>query len=474
MNTPTALAVAWDAWHATRAGSEGIAARQYARFVDLVAFARTHARFYAERYHHLPDSITDLRLLPPVTKPELMARFDDWVTDPAVTRPSVEAFIADLANVGHDYLDRYVVFTTSGSSGVPAILVQDRGALAVAIGVASARSRGVITPHDLWRMLRGGMRIAAIYATGGHFLAYTMLQRRMRQHPIRCRYTRIFSVFTPLPTLVRALNAFQPTLIGSYASALDVLAQEQEAGRLAIHPVMITSGGEWLAPATRTYIARVFGCSILDSYAASEAMPIALPCRHGRLHVNSDWFVLEPVDESYQPVPTGQLSHSLLVTNLANRVQPIIRYDLGDRVIIGAESCACGSPLPTIQVEGRTDEILAFPTSHGEPIQILPMALSTVVEAAPGVSRCQVIQTAPNDLTVRLETSVGADRASVWNDVQRRLHAFFAAQDVAGVRLSLTDERPMLHPVSGKFRHVWSEAGQAAPVLAVAGGNDAQ
>jgi hypothetical protein len=32
----------------------------------------------------------------------------------------------DLDNLGRDFLDRYVVITTSGSTGVPALLVEDR------------------------------------------------------------------------------------------------------------------------------------------------------------------------------------------------------------------------------------------------------------------------------------------------------------------------------------------------------------
>ena len=75
-----------------------------------------------------------------VTKPELMARFEDWVTDPAVTRVGVEHFVASLDNLGRDFLGRYVVFTTSGSTGVPALLVQDQRAVAVMTGLTYARS----------------------------------------------------------------------------------------------------------------------------------------------------------------------------------------------------------------------------------------------------------------------------------------------------------------------------------------------
>ena len=42
--------------------------------------------------------------------------------------------------------------------------------------------------------------------------------------------------------------------------------------------------------------------------------------------------ILEPVDRDYRPTPPGELSHTVLLTNLANAVQPIIRYDLGDSV----------------------------------------------------------------------------------------------------------------------------------------------
>jgi phenylacetate-CoA ligase len=68
-----------------------------------------------------------------------MARFDDWMTDPAITRAHVEEFVANLDNLGRDFLGRYVVFTTSGSTGVPALLVQDHRAVAVMTGLAYVR-----------------------------------------------------------------------------------------------------------------------------------------------------------------------------------------------------------------------------------------------------------------------------------------------------------------------------------------------
>ena len=89
-------------------------------------------------------------------------------------------------------------------------------------------------------------------------------------------------------------------------------------------------------------------------------MSIAYACTEGWLHVNADWVLLEPVDAEHRPMPPGEPSHTVLLTNLANRVQPIIRYDLGDSVIAKPEPCACGSPLPAIRVEGRHDDVVSL------------------------------------------------------------------------------------------------------------------
>jgi phenylacetate-CoA ligase len=128
---PTFLAASWDAWKTARAGTQGIARRQQERLHTLVSYTRAHSRYFADLYRDVPEPCTDVGQLPVVTKADMMRHFDDWVTDPAVTKQEVEAFIADPSLIGHDYLDRYVVCTTSGSTGTPAILVHDRGALVV-------------------------------------------------------------------------------------------------------------------------------------------------------------------------------------------------------------------------------------------------------------------------------------------------------------------------------------------------------
>ena len=71
----------------------------------------------------MPQPLSEIGQLPVVTKAELMSHFNDWVTDPSVTRAQIDAFLADPGNVGRDFLGRYVVCTTSGATGIPAILL---------------------------------------------------------------------------------------------------------------------------------------------------------------------------------------------------------------------------------------------------------------------------------------------------------------------------------------------------------------
>lgn len=452
------LGIAWDVWCVKRATAAAITARQQRRLHDLIAFARARSSYYRELYRDLPATIDDQRQLPPVTKPALMARFDEWVTDPAVTLAGVQAFVADPSLIGARYLDRYMVWTTSGSTGVPAILVHDPGALAVYTALSTARGAlDWVKPRDLWRIMRQGGRGASILATGGHFAGTTLLEQRRRRFRSRAKRLRMLSVLTPLPDLVAELNEFQPAIVGGYPSVFALLAQEQQAGRLHIQPVLLTAGGETLTPAQRARISAAFGNVLHNSYGASEAIAITLECPHGWLHVNADWFILEPVDREYRPTPPGQTSDSVLLTNLANHVQPIIRYELGDRVLVKPEPCACGSPLPAIQVEGRTDETLRLTTPDGGAIDLLPLALGTVVEETAGVYRFQVIQRGPARLCVRLDVAPDSDRMEVWAAVAGRLQHYLAKHGLPELAIELDDTPPIPHPISGKLRQVWAE-----------------
>jgi phenylacetate-coenzyme A ligase PaaK-like adenylate-forming protein len=186
-------------------------------------------------------------------------------------------------------------------------------------------------------------------------------------------------------------------------------------------------------------------------------MGIAFDCRYGNLHLNADWVILEPVDAALRPVPPGIPSHSTLLTNLANRVQPIIRYDLGDSVTMLPARCPCGSTLPTIRPEGRRDEILYLESPDGGMKPILPLVLATVVEETAGILGYQVIRAGARRLRVRLDEAPGYDRTRVGDDLLRRLREYLSSTDLESVLVELSVERPVRNPAGGKLRQFYAE-----------------
>jgi len=451
----------WDILRAGRGRPEDAVSRQQARLHRLIESARSLSPFYRERYAALPRGAHDLPALPPVAKSDLMANFDGWATDPAVTRETAEAFVGDPARIGDLYLDRYVAFSTSGTTGTPAVFLHDREAMSVYQGLLLARRIPTLIAAGAFRpFLRNRARTATIIATGRHFASSVVEALVRSRHPVLAGRNRTFSLMTPLRALVRALNEFRPAVVGSYPTALAVLAGEQAAGRLRIAPALLLSGAERLSTPVGERISETFQCPVRDTYAASEFMGIAFDCRYGRLHVNADWLILEPVDAAGDPVAPGEPSHTTLLTNLANRVQPLIRYDLGDSVTVLPAPCPCGSPLPAIRPEGRRDETLRIELADGVIRPLIPLVMATAVEEAPGLLRYQVLQAGPRRLRLRLEEAPGHDRAKVCDDVLRRLQAYLSSQGLASVEVEVSVERPHSETAGGKMRQFLFEPEQ--------------
>lgn len=442
-----------DARSALREGAAGLARRQRSRIADLVAYARANSGFYRQLYRDLPQRVEDPTTLPVTDKRALMSRFDEWATDRAVTLQKARAFAENPDLIGEPFLGRYTLATTSGTTGTRGIFVSDDRAVAVRNALLLRALSAWLAPRDWLQLLAGGGRTAMVLATGGHFTGYVGVVSALRSgSPLRRRALRVFSVHTPLPELVQQLNRFRPVVLVGYASVITLLAGEQEAGRLDIRPALVLPMAEGLAPDEFRRVSEAFGAKAHGLYAATECLHIAYTCAHGWLHVNTDWVVLEPVDTDHRPVPPGQPSHTVLVSNLANRVQPILRYDLGDGVLLRPDPCPCGSPLPAIRVQGRTADLLRFPAGQGV-VSLAPLVLVTLMDHLGGVERFQVVQATPNTLRVRLLVEAGADPEAVWQAVRDGLTRLLADHRLGHVRLERAEEPPE-QSAGGKYRPV--------------------
>jgi len=280
------LSVLLDALAARRRGLAAISQRQRTRFAEIVAFARANSPYYGRLYRELPQRIDEPALLPAVNKQELMAHFDDGVTDREVNFAAVQAFADDPDRIGQGFIGKYSVATTSGTTGTPGIFLLDHRNWTVTLAFALHMLMSWLDARDIFQILIRGGRTALAQATGGHFIGATgfgAIRDRRLARPIR-----LFAAQSPLRQLVTALNEFSPALLGGYASVMRLLAQEQEAGRLHIRPVLVHPSSEGLTEDETERIAKAFDAKVRTAYVATECLFLAIGCEHGWHHVNSD------------------------------------------------------------------------------------------------------------------------------------------------------------------------------------------
>jgi phenylacetate-coenzyme A ligase PaaK-like adenylate-forming protein len=244
---------------------------------------------------------------------------------------------------------------------------------------------------------------------------------------------RRFDATSPLPEIVDGLNAWQPENLICYASMGRVLAEEQLAGRLAISPKAVMCSSEVLTAESRRRIHRAFGAEPFEVYAATEPAGIASECERHRLHLFEDLVVTEVVDENNQPVPAGTVGAKVLVTVLFSRTQPLIRYELSDRVCLSSSSCECGRTFGLVQsVEGRLEDVLALPGAGGAPVSIHPVVFDRVLEPYP-IRQWQVVQR-PEAIVVRIVRGAGEiDAGAIVADLSRELKTAGAQDPVVHV-----------------------------------------
>ncbi|MGE0022917.1 MAG: phenylacetate--CoA ligase family protein [Hyphomicrobium sp.] len=373
----------------------------------LLAHAVANSPYYRRRFAGIDVATCALADLPTLTKTEMMEHFDELVTDPRLKKADLGRFVDDTVNLGRYYLGEYGVSHTSGSQGQPALIVQDRHALSLIFAVQFARAAKLkrrFLPH-LGRIINPA-RMAVLTIKPGFYpsaAAFAYFPRFLKP-----AFKILHLSFSdPMEKNIKKLESFRPEFLTGYASALEAFGREEAEGRMQLRALgclkQITNVAEPLTDAAAVELERIFSAHVADEYAMGECMVLSSGCIEGRgAHVNADLAILEVVDEHNRPVPPGTEGSKVLVTNLYNRVQPIIRYEVDDRLTLSDAPCPCGSPLPHIvKITGRSKDKLWF-EDGGErrevPYYVFLVPLHHVLDLA----EHQIVQTGPRNFLVRL------------------------------------------------------------------------
>jgi len=430
-----------------RGGRRRIEARQLRNLRRLVEKARRDSPLFQRLYVDLPPTNeVQLHDLPVTRKPDLMREFDDWLTIRSLPLDRAREHLRDMGKLGVP-IDDVAIFRTSGTSGEPAVIALPSSFLEYSFGITMARF-----DRSQWKLTRE-LRRAGVDVTitggNGHFAGAGFGRLMSRLAPRLAGPSTFIEAEQPIGRIVDLLNAIpMVATILTYPSTLAILTKEKEAGRLRIEPALFKTSGETLTADLRERVRRAFPSlrhDVVDTYGCTECLMPSIECSHRRHHVNEDWVILEAADEAMRPVPDGTPSATVLLTVLANDVQPFIRYDLGDCIRFYTDPCPCGSPFRSFQVEGREATLVRV----GE-VTLSPLVFDLEHEQA---RRIQLVQTSEREFEVRAELADEAAAAVVFQEVLESVKQVFFDNGLEDVAITESQAPPEL-TASGKFHEV--------------------
>jgi putative adenylate-forming enzyme len=424
---------------------------QRERLLAIVRHAAARSPYYRERFAgiELSDDL-DPAALPTLDKATMLERFDEVVTDRRLGLAGVEAHLTELEHRDDDalLLGEYRAMASGGTTGLRGVFVYGR-----------EDWTRVLTGFLRWTGSYLGLsprlprrRVAAIAADS----PLHMTGRMSRSIDIGLHRMLRLDARSPLPQLVEALNGHRPDALIAYPSVARQLAEEQLAGRLRIAPTAIATSSEVCTAEMREAIESAWGREPFDCYASTETGFLAADCdRHAGLHLFSDLVLLEVVDDDCRSVPAGQPGSRVLVTNLINFTQPLIRLEMGDLVTVGRDPCPCGRPHPVLEaVDGRSDDVLELPGLAGGTVSVHPLAIRTPLGAIPAIREYRVVRE-PGALRVEAVLSGSAD--SVDEEIARSLREALFERGAKAPPIVVDPVAAIpRHPGSGKRRLIES------------------
>jgi len=311
----------------------------------------------------------------------MLSRPEDLRLLPLLSKRDIQRHGAAMIHDNYR-VDDLVEARTGGSTGAALTIYADRHCRDLR-NAAAVRS-------DRWAGWDVGVKRGALW---GNPPTAATLRHKLR----KTLYERVVYFDTmdmsdaTMAGFVRAWSRERPRVLFGHSHSLYIWASWLIRRDItSVRPRGVISTSMMLLPSERAVIETAFGCRVTDRYGCEEVGLIACECEeHRGLHVNADHLYLECLNEDGTPAAAGEPGE-LVITDLINTGQPLIRYRIEDVAVPSSRACPCGRGLPLIEsVVGRTADFLVRP--DGSLVAGVSLVERTLT-AIPGIEQLQIVQ----------------------------------------------------------------------------------
>ncbi len=254
-----------------------------------------------------------------------------------------------------------------------------------------------------------------------------------------------------LDRFVEEIRSFNPKMLFGYPSSLSLIARHAEKRNICLDVLNVKVAfvtSERLYDEQRNDIERVFGCPVANGYGGRDAGFIAHQCPEGGMHITAEDIIVEIVDKEGAIQRPGEAGE-VVITHLATREFPFVRYKTGDIAVLDDRDCSCGRGLPLLKdIQGRTTDFIVAADGtvmHG-------LALIYVIRDLNGVSDFKIIQQSIDAIDVQIVPGEGYQES-----IEAEIRQGFKKRLGQGVMVSIEKVDKIAPEKSGKYRYVMSK-----------------
>lgn len=359
----------------------------------LLHTAWNHSSYYRRIFSEAgirEEQLDELPLseFPSLDKKELLAHFDELVTESGLKQEKMREFDELEQADRKPYRGKYHVVHSSGSTGKPGYFVYDESAWkSMILGIIRAALWGMSMLQVICLLIRRP-RIVYIAATNGRY-GGAMAVGDGIDCAGACQLN--LDVNSPMKDWIRRLREFKPNIVIGYPSAIKILAQLIEKGKVRLNAERVISCGEPLGAGLRAYLEHVFHVQVINFYGASESLALGVETNPEEgMILFDDMNIIEVENDN------------MYLTCLYNYVQPLIRYRLTDSMALKKPKEEDACPFTrAVGLLGRKEDILWFQDDRGREEFLHPLSVEGI--CIEGLKDYQFRQTGRDSLVMYVE-----------------------------------------------------------------------